>query len=103
MNTCERCGGDIHPEAKYLCRKCYESGGRPRSSEGVYARSIGLTPVRLRRLGGEAKLRSLSPDALAVLLKPLGNGNSQQVHVGGLRARGYASRKRGLDTQAVQG
>lgn len=42
---------------------------RPKSSSLKYAESLGIRQDRLARLGGEEKLRSLSPDARAVLLR----------------------------------
>jgi len=71
--------------------------GRPRSEDAAYARELGITSRSsgrvVQRLGGAEKLRSLSPEARAVLLLPLGYGNSKAVHKGGLLARGMKRSK----------
>ena len=70
---------------------------REKSDDRVYAASLGLTGKRanriIQRLGGTEKLRALSPEARAVLLSPLGNGDSQELSRGGLRARGMMRAK----------
>jgi hypothetical protein len=45
-------------------------GGRPKCSAHLYAEELGISFRRLRTLGGEACLRAMSPDALAVMLRP---------------------------------
>jgi hypothetical protein len=44
--------------------------GRKKCSARLYAEEIGVTFRRLRLLGGEARLRAMSDDARAVMLKP---------------------------------
>ena len=98
---CPICGGLRHPDAT-ACRRCHP--GRPLCDDAAYARQHGLTKRQVRRLGGAEKLRSLTPDALAVLLKPLGvpGKTARQLHSGGLAARGLLRGRRGIDTQAIE-
>ena len=74
--------------------------GRKVSSAGLYAAELGIPVRRLTRLGGEKRLRAMSPDALAVLLKRGPYGYSTTVHDGGLAARGYKKLVRGVWSQA---
>lgn len=80
------------------------SGGRPRTEDGLYARELGLMHRHgaraVRLMGGAKHLRSLDPDARAVLVAPFRYGKSSTVSDGGLKARGLLPRRRGVDTQA---
>jgi len=73
------------------------SAGRKPSADTIYARELGITGRKphmvIQRLGGCEKLRALSPECRAVLLAPLGNGNSLHLVDGGLRARGMRRAK----------
>lgn len=73
--------------------------GRPKCSARLYAEELGIPVRRLRLLGGEARLRAMSPDALAVMLRP-GPYGSKGVHKGGLPARGMYPGVRGVISQA---
>ena len=70
---------------------------RKQSEDTLYAKELGFTGKQAYRtihsLGGASKMRSLSPEARAVLLAPLGMGNSQELHKGGLAARGMRRAK----------
>ena len=67
------------------------------SAETIYARELGITSKYgyriIRSLGGCEKLRALSSECRNVLLAPSGNGNSLELHKGGLRARGMLRAK----------
>jgi hypothetical protein len=52
----------------------------------LYADELGISFRRLRVLGGEARLRAMSPDALSVMLKPSAYGSKGLQR--GLKARG---------------
>jgi hypothetical protein len=80
--------------------KLKRGGGRPRSTALVYAIELGIPHKRLLMLGGEARLRAMSDDARAILLKPGPQGNSRTVHKGGLAGRGYKKFVRGVVSQA---
>lgn len=71
------------------------------SSANAYARELGITRRALKRHGGAAKLRSLSPEVRAVLLGKHIYG-SVAVRKGGLERRGYWPRTPGIVTQPVQ-
>lgn len=72
---------------------------RPLSEDTVYARSLGITGRRsgqvIGRLGGAERLRSLSPEARATLLSPLGYGNSRAVGRVSLEKLGLLRAKEG--------
>lgn len=71
------------------------------TSEGAYARELGIKLRKLRSLGGEVKLRSLTPEALAILLAPQNYGSSRTVGDGGMKARGMFTRIPGRLSQAA--
>ena len=95
--TCPHCGKPMSLGAKG-CRSCFR-GGRLSGTDHDYAAELGLSVRRLRRLGGEAHLRSLTPAMRALMTKPFATGNSRTVHKGGLRARGMIPRVPGRLTQ----
>lgn len=61
-----------------------------------------LSTRTVQLLGGAIKLLSLSPEARGVIINPYLTGDSDRYQRGGLRARGMAPQKRGLDTQREQ-
>jgi hypothetical protein len=69
-------------------------------SARLYAEELGISFRRLRVLGGEARLRRMSPDARTVMIGPSRYPNSQTVHNGGLPARNMHSRVPGVRSQA---
>jgi hypothetical protein len=77
-----------------------KKGGRPKCSARLYAEELGISFRRLRVLGGEARLRAMSPDALAVMLGPGPIGGSQTYRIRGLAGRGYISGVPGVVSQA---
>jgi hypothetical protein len=89
-------------QAREACRLCIPYGKtgpkRPRSEDGLYAREMGVTKRRVQLLGGAAKLRRLSPEVIGVLLAPHKRGDSRVVHQGGLKARGYVTGVRGVES-----
>lgn len=95
---CPLCGCPMQPGAK-TCRTCYSP--RPRSSnpDTVYARSLGVKTRVVIALGGHEKLKALSSDARALLLKPIDYGNSRTVADGGMAAR---SMKPGVPASRTQ-
>jgi hypothetical protein len=78
------------------------STARTLSPDTIYASEIGVSRKRIRMLGGSEKLRGLSPEARAVLLGPHKTGLSRTVHAGGITARGFVSRVRGIDSQKAK-
>lgn len=84
------CGG-LMDARSHVCRKCAGHGRRV-TPEGLYARELNITVRTLRALGGEARLRSLSPDARAILLIPQLKIPNGELHRGGLTARGLHPR-----------
>ncbi|HEV2709127.1 MAG TPA: hypothetical protein VGU67_02840 [Edaphobacter sp.] len=96
--TCPNCTGPMHPRADKACRQCYH-GGRPRSSDHEYAKELGISVRRLRRLGGEAAVRAMPDEARAIFLQPFHSVDSRTVANGGLRARGMKTRTPGRLTQ----
>jgi hypothetical protein len=75
-------------------------GGRKKCSARLYAEELGISFRRLRVLGGEARLRAMSSDALAVMLRPGPIGGSQTYRVRGLAGRGYKKFVPGVVSQA---
>lgn len=71
--------------------------GRPSdpNSERSYAESIGIHRNTLKRLGGSTVVKAMSPELRALYTKAP-KGDSRTVSDGGLRARGYRSRKPGM-------
>jgi hypothetical protein len=70
--------------------------------------SLNLSPYQLHllsrrilRMGGAKKFLSLAPDTRAILINLSGFrvGNQKTLIGGGLKGRGYETRKRGIDTQ----
>jgi hypothetical protein len=71
--------------------------------DAACARKIGVSPKFVRLRGGVAKLHTLAPEAAKVLLRDHEYGNSQSVHKGGLRKRGfkYAQRQDTMDRNSA--
>jgi hypothetical protein len=82
---------------RVLTRKGYQR----RDPEHAYADELGIRLRKLKALGGEHKLRSLSPEVRSILLAPQNYGNSQAVVRGGLAARNMFSRIPGRLSQAT--
>lgn len=74
---------------------------RPVTTAYLYAIELGIPLRKLRRLGGESRLRAMKEDARAILLKPGPQGNSKTVDKGGLAARKMVRRVRGVVSQAI--
>lgn len=57
-----------------------KNAGRKQTSVGRYAAELGIPVRRLTRLGGEVRLRAMSEEARAVLLRP-GNSRDYYAHI----------------------
>ena len=53
-------------------------GGRPLDTNGLYAKELGISRRRVMRYGGAAKMKALSPEALAVLMGPQGSNRKNR-------------------------
>lgn len=53
-------------------------GGRPISDDALFGRKLGITRRTVRRLGGAEKMKSLSAEALAVLMGSQGSDRSKR-------------------------
>ena len=85
-DQCPSCGGPKRQPSR-LCSAC--SCGRRSDANAAYALELGISRRRLNQLGGEAKLRALSPEACALLLRPKAHGELGLVRHGGLAGRGF--------------
>ena len=94
--ACAGCGGVKHPDSM-RCRKC-AGMGRKRQA---YAEQLGITAKRLKILGGEQRLRMMSDDARAIMLKPYHYGSKKLDR--SLANRGYVPVTPGRVTQPNSG
>ena len=88
---------ELIKKQRVLTRKGYQR----RDPEQAYAKELGIKLRKLKALGGEHKLRSLSPEARSILLAPQNYGNSRTVVQGGLKARNMFTRIPGRLSQAA--
>lgn len=82
---------------RVLTRKGYQR----RDPEQAYANELGIKLRKLKALGGENRLRSLSPEVRSILLAPQNYGNSRTVVQGGLKSRNMFTRIPGRLSQAA--
>ena len=61
--------------------------GRPRGSAWQYAMELGIPYKKLVRLGGEERVRAMSDDARAILLKPGQAARKMVKGVPGIRSQ----------------
>lgn len=67
----------------------------------TYARELGVEVFQIRRAGGAEKLRTLSPEARAILIKLQPRSPTPQIqnkYAGGLKARGMRTRVPAIKT-----
>lgn len=87
---------ESNKKQRVLTRKGYQR----RDPEQAYAKELGIKLRKLKSLGGEHRLRSMSPEARSIILAPHRYGNSRTVGCGGLEARNMFSRVPGRLSQA---
>jgi hypothetical protein len=89
----------MDPRAKKGCRRCSHGGRRPTACSD-YAIELGISVRKLRRLGGESRLRAMSDDARTILVKP--RPIATPLERTSLKARGMKTRVPGRLTQQPQ-